>query len=200
MAAGRVLIGLGAGVAALALSAPLWLLPALGSALVVDNGPAPADLAVVLGGDLSGGRILRAAELVRQGYVPAVLVSGPNGLYDRHECDFSIAYAVSQGYPRQWFIPFPHEAHSTRAEALAVVPELLRRNVHRVLLVTTDFHTRRALRLFRAAARARNAPIEMRVVAVCDSAFRPGSWWKNREGQEVAFLEWSKTIAAAFGM
>ena len=43
-----------------------WWLAALGSALVHDDGPAKADLVVVLAGDYYGHRILKAAELVRK--------------------------------------------------------------------------------------------------------------------------------------
>ena len=180
-------------------SAPLWL-PVVGRALVVDDGPAKADLAVVLGGDLSGGRIAAAGELIRKGYVPAALISGPDGLYDRHESDFEIAYAVRLGYPAKWFIPLPHEAHSTRDEAVVVLKDLHRRGVHSILLVTSDFHTRRAARIFRAAERAQDADIAIRSVAVHGKAFQPDSWWKSREGREVAFLEWTKTISGAFGL
>ena len=56
----------------------VWL-TALGSALVYDQGPAKADVAVLLAGDQWGNRITRAAELVKQGYVPCVRVTGPWG-------------------------------------------------------------------------------------------------------------------------
>ena len=71
---------------------PLWL-PWIGRALVHVDTPEKADLAVVLGGDTYGLRILRAAQLVRDGYVPAALVSGPP-LLDIHECDVTSPFAV----------------------------------------------------------------------------------------------------------
>ena len=72
-----------------------WL-TALGNRLVREDGPAKADLAVVLAGDKYGNRILKGAELVSRGYVPAVLVSGP-GLYNTYECDMAIEFAVREG-------------------------------------------------------------------------------------------------------
>ena len=114
--------------AALALTGSWWL-PALGWALVRDEGPAKADLAVVLGGDFWGNRIKKGGELVRQGYVPAALVSGPPGVYGQHESEPEIAYAVRQGYPSEYFIAFPDEARSTQDEAAMILPELRRRNV-----------------------------------------------------------------------
>lgn len=181
------------------LTRPLWL-AALGRALVRDDGPAKADIAVVLGGDYYGRRIRKAAELARAGYVPAVLVSGPPGFYGVHECDLAIPFAVRQGYPAEWFIPLPHSALSTREEAGIILSELRRRSVRSFLLVTSASHSGRAARIYRAAARAMGGGPAMRVVAVPDEFFRPDSWWHTREGQKTAFLEWCKTFATAVGM
>jgi uncharacterized SAM-binding protein YcdF (DUF218 family) len=169
---------------------------ALGRLLVRDDGPARADLAVVLAGDFSGSRILRAAELVRQGYVPKVLVSGPHTLYGTYECDMAISFAVEHGYPEAWFIRAPNEALSTREEAAAILPDLRRLGVHRFLLVTSNYHTARAARIFRAAG----PDFDIRTVAAPDKYFRAASWWRNREGQKLFFMEWSKTFAGMAGM
>ena len=181
------------------LARSLWL-PALGYALIHDDGPAKADLVVVLGGDYYGRRILKGAELVRQGYAPAVLVSGPAGFYGAYECDLAIPFAVRHGYPPEYFIPFPNQALSTREEAALVLPELRRRNVGSFLLVTSDYHTARAARLYRAALRAAGGGPAMRVVAAPDEFFRPDSWWRSRQAQKTVFAEWCKTIASAFGI
>ena len=177
----------------------LWL-PCLGYALIHDDGPAKADIAVVLAGDSWGHRIEKAAELIRQGYVPAALISGPPGFYGLHECDFEIAYAVRQGFPAQWFIPLPNSALSTREEAQVVLAELRRRNVRSFLLISSDFHTARARRIYLAAERAMAGGPAVRAVAAPDEHFRPDSWWRSREGQKTAFFEWSKTFATALGM
>jgi uncharacterized SAM-binding protein YcdF (DUF218 family) len=185
--------------AAAILGRSLWL-PLLGYGLVHDDGPAHADIAVVLAGDVVGHRIQKAAELIREGYVPAALISGPPGFYGLHECDFEIAYAVRLGFPAQWFIALPHSALSTREEARVVLAELRRRNVRSFLLVTSDYHSARARRIFLAAERAMGGGPAMRTVAVPDEFFRPDSWWRNREGRKTAFFEWSKTFASALGI
>lgn len=173
-----------------------WWLAGLGRLLVRDDGPVRADMAVVLAGDFSGNRILRAAELVKQGYVPSVLVSGPHVVYSLYECDLAIPFAVKHGYPADWFLREPNEALSTRAEAAAILPDLRRRGVHRFLLVTSDFHTARAARIYRSAA----PDLEMRVVAAPDDYFRADGWWRNREGRKIFLVEWLKTGANVFGM
>jgi uncharacterized SAM-binding protein YcdF (DUF218 family) len=181
---------------ALAAATHSWWLTAFGRLLVRDEPPARADIAVVLAGDYYGNRIVRAAELVKQGYVPKVLVSGPNMLYGSYECDLEIPFAVRHGYPESWFIRAPNEARSTREEAAAILPDLRRRGVHRYLLVTSNYHTARAARIYRAAS----PDLDMRVVAAPDESFRPDGWWHNREGQKTFFFEWSKTVANLLGM
>jgi uncharacterized SAM-binding protein YcdF (DUF218 family) len=177
-----------------------WWLPAVGYALIHDDGPGKADIAVVLAGDSRGHRIIRAAELVRDGYVPIVLVSGPQGSYGFHESDLAIRYIENRGFPAEWFVALPHEALSTREEAAIILPELRRRNVKRFLLVTSNYHSARARRIFLAAERANGGGPEIRVVAAPDHFFAPDSWWHTRESQKIVFFEWSKTVATAFGM
>ena len=177
----------------------LWL-PLAGYALVHDDGPAKADIAVVLAGDYYGHRILKAGDLVRAGYVPAVLVSAPPGFYGINEGELEIDFAVRHGCPRQWFIPLPNQALSTVAEARVILPDLRRRGVRSFLLVTSNYHTARAARVYRAEERAEGGGPAMRVVAVPDEFFSPGSWWRNRESQKTVFLEWCKTVATALGM
>ncbi|MFN7995862.1 MAG: YdcF family protein [Bryobacteraceae bacterium] len=173
-----------------------WWMAGLARPLVSDDGPAKADIAVVLAGDFSGNRILKGGELVKDGYVPKVLVSGPHMLYGMYECDPAIAFAGRHGYPESYFVRAPHEALSTREEAAAILPELRNLGVHRFLLVTSDYHTARAARVFRAAG----SDFVIRTVAAPDNHFRVDGWWRDREGQKIVFMEWSKTIANALGM
>ena len=91
---------------------------------------------------------------------------------------------------------YKRQAHSTREEAGVIVADLRRRGVHRFLLVTSDFHTARAGRIYRAAA----PDLDVRVVAAPDRYFRADGWWRNREGQKVFLMEWMKTVANAVGI
>lgn len=170
------------------------LLTTAGRFLVEDDKPEKADVIVVLGGDQSGVRILKAAQLAKSGYAPYVLVSGPHTLLG-HESDDEIEYARRKGYPVSLFRPLPHELDSTRAEAELIDGYLRSQQARKILLVTSNYHTRRAARLLREYSPG------LRVVAVAapDPAFTPDGWWKNREGQKVFFNEWLKTIATALG-
>ena len=68
------------------------------------------------------------------------------------------------------------------------------------LLVTSDYHTARARRLYLSAEHASGGGPGMRTVAAPDEFFKPNSWWRTRQGQKVAFMEWSKTVATVFGL
>ena len=177
-----------------------WWLAALGRALVRNDGPAKADIVVVLAGDQFGHRIEKGAELVRAGYAPLVLVSGPGSFYGNYESDLAIAFIVRHGYPAEWFVPVTHCSRSTKEEAVVLLRELQRRNVHRFLLVTSDYHTGRAGRIFTAAERDIGYTPEMRLVAAPDEFFRADSWWHSREGEKTAFNEWAKTLAWNLGL
>jgi uncharacterized SAM-binding protein YcdF (DUF218 family) len=190
-----------AGAAIAALAVGVWLgreriLTVLGSYLVDASVAEKADIAVVLAGDTYGHRILTAAELVKNGYAPLVLVSGPGGDYDLHECDLAIPFAVKHGYPGAYFAHFEHNGRSTAEEAALIVPELRRRKAHTVLLVTSNFHTRRAGEVFRRAG----PDLKFVTIAAPDEFFTPDGWWKNREGRKIFLTEWEKTVAHWIGL
>lgn len=172
----------------------------MGYALVHDDGPAKADVAVVLAGDSYGHRIVKGGELVRAGFVPVVLVSGPATAYGLYESDLAIPFAMRNGYPAEWFAGVPNKALSTQEESKAILDELRRRNVKSFLLVTSNYHTARARRIFLATERAEGGGPSFRTVAAPDEYFRANSWWRDRQAQKIAFFEWSKTIATVLGL
>ncbi len=172
------------------------VLAGLGSYLVKAGPPEKADIALVLAGDGEGNRILKAAQLARSGYVSKILVSGPSGMYGLHECDLAIPFAVKAGYPESYFLHFENDARSTQDEAHAAIPRLRQLGVHKVLLVTSDYHTRRAGKIFRTAA----PDLQFVVVAAPDVSFTADGWWHNRQGEKIAFMEWVKTLTEPFGI
>jgi uncharacterized SAM-binding protein YcdF (DUF218 family) len=179
---------------ALYFSRTLWL-GWMGQYLIDTQPPVKSDMIVVLGGDWFGNRILTAAQLAKDGYAPAVLVSGQGYLYGFYESDFSVPFAVRHGYDEALFIRFRYPTASTMEEAQAVVPELRRRGVKRYLLVTTPFHTRRAGAIFRRVG----PDLEVRVVGSTDT-LHWDNWWVDREGRKAFLLEWLKTVTGAAGL
>jgi len=172
------------------------VLAGLGSYLVHADAPEKADIALVRAGDSEGNRILTAAQLARRGFVSRVLVSGPSGIYGHYECDLAIPFAVKAGYPESYFLHFENDARSTKEEAADAIARLHQLGVHKVLVVTSDYHTRRAGKIFRSAA----PDLQFVVVAAPDMSFTAGSWWHSRQGQKIAFIEWLKTVTEPFGI
>ena len=194
--AARILVLAVLAVVVLALIFHNAFLTALGAYLVKAGPPEKADIALVLAGDGEGNRILKAAQLARQGYVSKVLVSGPSGIYGHYECDLAIPFAVKAGYPESYFVHLENDARSTQEEARDAIARLRQLGVHSVLLVTSDYHTRRAGKIFRSAA----PDLRFIVVAAPDVSFTPGGWWHNRQGEKIAFTEWLKTVTEPFGI
>jgi uncharacterized SAM-binding protein YcdF (DUF218 family) len=169
----------------------------LGNVLVEDDGLQKAQAAVVLGGDSHGVRIIKAAELAQAGYVPYVIVDGPQTLVG-YESDMSILYAEKRGYSAALFRPLqmPPSVHSTVSEAGFVGRYLKQKGIHKILLVTSNFHTHRAAYLFRKV----NPWLQVIAVPALDPEFNPNSWWTYRDGQRTFVLEWLKTVDAYIGL
>lgn len=172
------------------------ILTALGSALVLNEPPQTADIVLVLAGDGYGDRILKGANLIREGFAPRAMISGPGGFYGIHECDLAIPFAVKAGFPENYFIHAENESFSTADEARALPPRIRELGARSVLLVTSNYHTRRAARLFRASA----PDLKFTVVAASGGDFHPDKWWRSRQGQKTAFYEWTKTVASYIGL
>lgn len=189
LAAGAIVLALAA------VTGPFWL-SALGGYLVRAEAPAHADMIVVLAGDFSGNRILTAADLVRRGFAPKALISGPSGAYGLHESDLAIHFAMQHGYPASYFIALPNDSRSTVSEAGDVLAALRKLHAHTVDIVTSNYHTRRAGNIYRARAQG----LEIHMVAAPDRDFTPDGWWKNRDARKTFLLEWMKTVATWFGM
>ena len=178
------------------LTSALWL-AGIGSALVSDSLPRSADAALVLAGDHRGNRILKACDLLRGGHIRKVLVSGPMTWYGINEADLAIRFAASKGCPAGSFHPLYNNALSTADEARNFKPELERQGIRTLLLITSNFHSARALRIFR---REMPANMEIVPVAAADRYFSPDTWWHTREGQKTVFFELSKTVADRIGL
>jgi uncharacterized SAM-binding protein YcdF (DUF218 family) len=185
-----------AGLAAAAVLTHSTWMSWLGRYLIEAGPPARAAVVVVLAGDQYGNRILKAAELARQGYADKVVVSGPPCCYGQAESDLAVDFAVRHGFPPGLFVKAPHSGQSTRDEAQILTALVRKLGARSFLLVTSDYHTRRAGGLFRKQAQG----LEMHVVAAPDQFFRYDSWWRNREASRLFYMEWSKHAAEFLGM
>ena len=182
-------------IAILYVSRARWL-SALGNELVLSEAPRQSEIIVVLGGDLRGTRIMAAVDLMNRGFAPLTMISGAGSIYGYHESDLAVDFALRHGAHAANFVKFPYPAVSTIDEARAVVQELRRMRIHRVTVVTSNFHTRRAYRIFRAQA----PDMEVHVASAGDSYFPINGWWHDREARKIFLEEWAKTFAYDVGL
>ncbi len=170
------------------------ILIGLGSYLVQNQKPEKAEVVVALAGDEYGDRVLTAGQLVREGWAPYALVSGTPYLLTNH-AELSIDYAAAKGYSRSYFRPFERDMVATRDETQDIAEWLKQHGIHKVLLVSSNYHTRRAARLMKEAA----PNLQVITIAAPDKYFTPDGWWRNRGGQRIFLQEWLKTLSAWIG-
>ncbi len=109
--------------------------------LCVDSGPvASADVIVVLGGG-NHERPLRAAELFRQHVAPRILITGAG------DDGINLQLLLQSGVPAG-AIEVENKSLTTRENAEFTLQRLRAEKVQRVVLVTSWYHARRALKTF----------------------------------------------------
>lgn len=122
----------------LLLAAALYFFPK--TFLCVDSGPVRADVIIILGGG-SHERPIRAAELFDQQAAPRILISGAGDYYiNRH-------ILITNGIPSAK-IGVEDQSRTTRENAEFSYKILQAENVHSAILVTSWYHSRRALKTF----------------------------------------------------
>ena len=165
-------------------------LPYAGSFLVVDR-PLPSDVIVVLAGDDGSSRFNRAVEARKAGLGRELFVDADsrNLIFGRTMAQFAQAYIQTMPPEQTAHIHVcPITATSTFAESEQVTRCIAPLHPRRVLLVTSDYHTRRALSTFE-----RSAPQYAWSVAAAydESKFRQ-DYWHQREWLKRTLEEWEK--------
>ncbi len=174
------------------------LLRLAGHAWVVDEAPAVSDAIVILGDDnYHGDRAARAAELFKDGWAPRVIASGRYlrpyaGISELEEHDLE-----ARGVPQGAIVRLAHHAENTKDEAAAIAQMIAQHGWKRMLLVTSDYHTRRSRYI---CARSFPPGTALRVVAARDSDYDPDNWWRTRGGTKIFFHELAGMLVALWEM
>jgi uncharacterized SAM-binding protein YcdF (DUF218 family) len=148
--------------------------------LCVDSGPLKADAIVVLGGGAHD-RSERAAELFKEQAAPRIIVSGAG------DCEINRRLLIAAGVPAN-AIELETQSRTTRENAQFTVKLLREQKQKRVILVTSWYHSRRAVACFRHYApeiRFYSRPSYF--------ASARADWSHNRIGPRVR-LEYAKLI------
>jgi vancomycin permeability regulator SanA len=155
--------------------------------LVVDA-PARSDAIVVLAGETNV-RPSRALELLRQGFASHLFidVEARDRLYDQRLIDIAQKYVNGLDEASQISV-CSITGLSTESEARDVTRCLQSIDAHRVLIVTSDYHSRRALMIFRH----RLPQYQINVAAARNPTAFGYAWWSNREWAKTTLDEWMK--------
>ncbi len=175
---------------AIALLLVAVLLFSTSGAFLVKNDPQHADLIVVLAGETDR-RPARGLELLQQGYAPKLMLDVPaeEKIFDQQTLD--IAQKFVNRLPQHDRISIcPIVGLSTKTEAQDVKHCLVQTPANRILLVTSDYHTRRALSTFRHELPDR----EFFVAAAQDPKQFGQDWWQHRQWAKMNFDEWLKLV------
>jgi uncharacterized SAM-binding protein YcdF (DUF218 family) len=165
----------------------LWLTS--GDFLVV-NDPQPADVIVVLAGETNW-RPARGLQLFRLKYAPRLLLDVPSNaiIYDQNM--LSIAQAHVEKLQSNGAVSIcPIAGLSTQAEARDVRACLQPTGARKVLVVTSDYHTRRAVSIFRHEF----VGDDVSIAAAFDSQQYGTKWWSHRQWAKTNLDEWLKMV------
>jgi hypothetical protein len=156
-----------------------------GRILVVDA-PQPSDIIVVLAGETDV-RPAYALRLLHEGYAGRVLINVPAAARIYGFTQLQLADEYFHGLPESASIGIcPIEGLSTRDESHDVERCLAHEKSGRVLIVTSDFHTRRSLSIFRHELRGRFFSI----AAARDATQFGTRWWTHRQWSKTCLDEW----------
>lgn len=161
---------------------------------IVEDPLRHADAIVVLGDDnFYGDRATRAAEIFRQGLAPVVIACGRRLRPNADIAELMAHDLVERGIPKEHILRFSHGAASTIEEAQQLTGFVRQRNIKSVILVTSNYDTRRARYIFR---RIFPQDIELRVASARDGDFDPERWWEKRNSTKELAREWIAFVVA----
>jgi uncharacterized SAM-binding protein YcdF (DUF218 family) len=156
------------------------ILRTMGDFWIVADPPSQADAIVVLADDnYSADRAAKAADLYREHYAPLVVASGHMlrpyfGIGELMKRDLT-----DRGVPATAIIVYPHQGADTLEEARVLRSLIVQRGWSRLLIVTSNYHTRRARYIWR---RTLPSGVNFWMAAAPDRDYDPDHWWETRGG------------------
>src|SRR5262249_42415040 len=160
---------------------------------------------------LAGTRVerpLEAIDLYKEGWAPVIVLSPgrlevsesvleERGVRFPRESDLVRDAMVQLGVPREAFLPTTGYVDNTAEEANLLRAMVKAHHWHRVIVVTSKYHTRRARFAFRRGLEHTGAVPIMRASRYDPSD--PARWWRIRSDLRFAGTEWLRLIFYRFG-
>jgi len=168
------------------------LLKYIGNWLIINDKLEKVDVLIVISGD-KGERLQHAVNLFHKQYADYLLVSGCN--HREHLNSYTPAMrkqALSLGVPSENIIMDLEANSGTGDQANNVMKILKEKKINSAILVTSNFHTRRAKIIFNRACQKDN--IEILISYPKINAIHFNEWWKNGLIRKIVAIELIKLI------
>jgi uncharacterized SAM-binding protein YcdF (DUF218 family) len=173
----------------------------LGSLMVVADPIQAADAIVILDGSYFGEREIVATDLYKDGYAPRVIVTlgyepqsseilRQRSVMPASPKEFKLLLLRELGVPDDAIVVLEEGIESTFDEANLVADWVDGANIGSLILVTTRFHSARALYIFQRVFGDRNIRLTMYPTSV--DYFNPDTWWRNRTTLRIGLFELQK--------
>jgi len=170
-----------------------------GGFLLLDPDPLPprAEVAITLHGSDEGtaARLAEAIRLLREDRVNSVMLSVGAVRYWGEWLPSLVRHYLRTRYGEETsdrIVLCELLVDSTAQEALALRHCLEQRGWRSVIVVTSDFHTRRAKLIWQESISGADPPFVLAVVGVADGSYDPRDWWHNRRYAKTWLLEVTK--------
>ena len=166
------------------------LLHSAGTLLVLDH-PTRSDIMVVLNGDIGDTRFLHALKLLQSGYSQELILDAPDWVeYGRTSSDLAREYIhtiAPENASHLHVCSFNGDSTVLELREVSKCVHTVAPSAKTAILVTSDYHTRRALSV------AHHVLPEYRwsVAAAPDARFG-AAWWQHREWAKTTLTEWQK--------
>lgn len=169
-----------------------WL-PIVGDFLIVKDELEKSDVIIVLGTDLKGEREKWAAQLFKDGFGKKIVMCGYEVGWRTSTAEIMKRHVLELGVPEQAIIlDYGWDNNGTWDNAINSLKIVKMNNFKSAIVVTSNYHTRRARLAFTKVFRNSNVRILM---SPCpEGSFSAGEWWKSRRLVKSVFVEYTKLI------
>ena len=165
-----------------------------GESWIIEDSLDKADALIVLSDDnFYADRATRAAELFREGKAPVVVASGRRLRPKAGIAELMVHDLEERAVPKEKIVRFVHDGDSTKEEAEALRKLVKEKKWRSVIVVTSNYHTRRARYIFR---RVFPQGIEIRVASARDGDFDSQHWWEKRKSTKELMREFAGMVVA----
>ena len=183
----------------------IFLAPFLAKRLIIEKPLERADAILVLSGSsVYLERMQEAAALFKKGIAPKILLTddGLKSGWNRKEqrnpffAERARWELVNQGVPEDAIEILPTVVKTTHDEAVLLEKTAKERGLKSILLVTSAYHTRRALWTFEKVLRDNNNSIEIGIepAPAGIQTLPPDYWWLSAGGWQFVAGEYLKTV------